>query len=555
MSDHRPIVNRRQLLSGVLASAATIAGGGVLAGCGNSAGTKNTAQANQGVRMPTYTPYTGVHPDLPGDAQGLLDGFLRYPDNPVPAFSGPPGKGGTVTAFVQTASPIPPALGQNPYWQELNRRLGVDLRLTIVPSGDMATKFAALVAGGDLPDIIVPALQLPNGLGAGIGNLPQWLAAKCQDLTEFLSGDAVQQYPFLANLPTEAWHQCVYNGGIYGLPVPRGIGGTLLFRRDDIFGQLGANPNPASYTEFRDVLRQIAGPKKSRWAATAGGLLSFVQQMLGAPNLWRGNGGKLTHIAETEQHKQALAEVTALVKEGLTHPDSFISNPPVKKWFNNGNILLNPDRYTAWPQYFADNIAGPGFRIGGMRPPRHDGSGFAGTFASPPTNNFTAFKKADSGRVKDLLALANWLAAPFGTAEFLLRKYGTAGVHYTMQNGGPAQTQAGITQTVLGIRYIVDAPDVIFIPGNADATRKSYEYQKSIIPTVVKDATVSLFSDTWSRKRPALDKLLSDAQNDILTGREPLSAWDDVRKTWKSTGGEAARSEFEQQLQRNGGQG
>jgi putative aldouronate transport system substrate-binding protein len=554
MNEFRTI-DRRLFLSGALASAATVAGGGLLAGCGGGSSTKNTAQANQGVKLPTYTPYGGVRPDLPGNAQGLLDAFVRYPDSPVPAFSGPPGKGGTVSAFVQTASPVPPALGQNPYWQELNRRLGVDLQLTIVPSGDMATKFAALVAGGDLPDIIVPALQLPNGLGAGIGNLPQWLATKCQDLTGFLSGDAVKEYPFLANLPAEAWHQCVYNGAIYGLPVPRGIGGTLMFRRDDVFAQLGANPNPASYTEFHDMLRQIVDPKRSRWAATGGSLVRFVQQMIGAPNLWRADGGKLTYVAETEQQKQVLSEVTALVKEGLTHPDGFIANPPVKKWFNTGNVLLNADRYTAWPQYFADNIAGPGFAIGGMRPPKHDGGGFAGTFASPPTNNFTAFKKADKARVKDLLALANWLAAPFGTAEFLFRKYGTPGVHYMMQNGGPLQTQAGIAQTVLGVRYIVDAPDVIFVPGNADATRKSYEYQKSIIPTVVKDPTVPLFSDTWSRKQPVLDKLINDAQNDVLTGRKPLSSWDDVVKTWRSSGGDQARAEFEQQLQKNGGQG
>ena len=50
---------------------------------------------------------------------------------------------------------------------------------------------------------------------------PELLRAKFADLTEHLSGDAVKEYPFLANLPTESWRTCVFNGGIYGLPVPR----------------------------------------------------------------------------------------------------------------------------------------------------------------------------------------------------------------------------------------------------------------------------------------------------------------------------------------------
>ena len=89
----------------------------------------------------------------------------------------------------------------------------------------MATKFSTLITGDDLPDLIVPALFLPNGVPAGIGNLPQWMAAKCTDLTPYLGGDAVKEYPNLADIPTRCW-QCVYNGGIYGVPVPRGAIGA-----------------------------------------------------------------------------------------------------------------------------------------------------------------------------------------------------------------------------------------------------------------------------------------------------------------------------------------
>jgi putative aldouronate transport system substrate-binding protein len=540
-----PSINRRLFLTGTLAAA--VAGPGLLTACSSTGGSGNPSQSVAGLKLPSYTPYRGVKADLPGNEQGLLDGFLNYPDPPVRALTGVPGDGSTVSAFVLTSSPVPPALPQNQYWQELNRRLGVTLNLTIVPNADMPTKFATLVAGDDLPDFIVPALYTPNGLPAGIANLPAWLASKCQDLTPYLSGDAVNEYPFLANLPTVAWKDCRYNGGIYGLPVSRGVGGTLMFRRDDLFGQLGANPAPASFAEFRDVCRQITDERANRWAL-AQAPVDFIAQMLGVPYRWRAEGGKLTSSYEMEEYKQVLSDAAGLIKDGVVHPDSFTNNAPFKKWFNAGSALLAGDRYTAWPQYYQENVAGPGFDIGGMRPPKYSGGGFAGTWQAQATNNITVLKKADDARIRQLLKIADWLAAPFGTEEYLFRKYGLPGIDYTMQNGGPSQTQAGLTQTVLGIRYIVDAPDVIFIPGNAGTTRKCYEYQASIIPALVPDPTLSLFSDTWSRKQGQLGTIINDARNDILSGRKPVSAWDDVIQQWRSTGGDKVRTEFEEAL-------
>lgn len=547
MAQYRTFDRRRFLTGTAAAAAAAVAGPGLLAAC-TTASPATTTQDVSNLKLPSYVPYTGVQADLPGNPQGLLDAFLKYPANPKRVFANPPGDGSTVSAFVQTASPIPPAVDQNPYWQELNKRLGVDLQLTIVPTADMPVKFSTLVAGNDLPDIIEPALSTPNGMPAGIANLPAWLATRCHDLTPLLTGDAVKEYPFLANLPTAAWKQCRFNGGIYGVPVPRGVGGTLMFRRDDLFTQFGANPNPTSFAEFNSVCKQVTDPRSNRWAL-AQAPLDFIRQMLGLPWRWQNNGGKLTSCYELPENKQALTAAAQMMTDGLIHPDSTSSTAPVKNWFNSGEALLISDRYTAWPQYFQNNVAGASFDLGGMRPPKYNGGGFAPTWQAEPTNNFTAFKKTSTARIKLLLKLANWLAAPFGTDEFLFRRFGLNGRDYTLQGGSPVQTQAGVTETVLGIRYIVDAPDVIFIPGEPDQTRKSYEYQKSIIPTSFKDPQTGLFSDTWSRKQAALGTLINNAQNDILAGRQPVSSWDDTVSQWRAMGGDQVRKELEQALQ------
>jgi putative aldouronate transport system substrate-binding protein len=546
MSANTPLGRRSFLQGAAFTALGATAGAGLLTGCsGTQAATDANEAKNSSVKLPTFIPYHGVKPEYPGNTQGLLDAFLTYPSHPVQATSGKPGPGGSFSALVETGVPIPPGVGANPYWRELNKRIGTDVQLTIVASTDLSTKFSTMIAGDDLPDFMVPPLPPLEG----IRGLPQFLSYKCQDLTEFLSGDAIKEYPFLANLPTESWRTCVLDGGIYGLPVSRGVAGDMLFYRADLFDKLGVDPAPGSFTEFRSMCKEVTDAKKSRWAmGTAGGAVEFVNQMLGTPNIWREEGGKLTSYFEDERYKQAISLGRRLVLDGVVHPDSYDPTAPWKNWFNAGNALMVEDRYTSWPQYFQTNVAGAGFKINGMRPPKYGGGGFAGTWQSPPINNFTLLKKASKSRIRELLRIANWLAAPFGTEEYLFRKYGVPGKDYVMKDNSPVQTQAGVTQTVLGIRYITDSPDVLFVPGEAQSTRDLYEYQKSIIPTSVRNPCVALFSETYNTIGAIIAQDMTDSMNDILTGRKPLSSWDDAVKSWRSSGGDQMRSEFEKQL-------
>src|SRR5690349_6644403 len=69
-----------------------------------SRGTPGTA-AQQGakVALPTYVPFQGPPPDLPGSADGLTPpGYLNYPLNPVKSVQQPVGSGEEVTAVTYT---------------------------------------------------------------------------------------------------------------------------------------------------------------------------------------------------------------------------------------------------------------------------------------------------------------------------------------------------------------------------------------------------------------------------------------------------------------------
>jgi hypothetical protein len=52
-------------------------------------------------------------------------------------------------------------------------------------------------------------------------------------------------------------------------------------------------------------------------------------------------------------------------------------------------------------------------------------------------------KKASKAQINDVLAIANFTAAPYGTKEFMLTNYGVEGTHYTLKDGLPVKTDKG----------------------------------------------------------------------------------------------------------------
>jgi putative aldouronate transport system substrate-binding protein len=202
----------------------------------------------------------------------------------------------------------------------LNDRLGVDLKLQMVPAADYEQKFATTIAGNDVPDV----LQMRT-----VANLPALLDKRFTRLDEYLAGDAIRKYPNLANIPTQTWKPAVYNGGLYGIPIPRGLVGTYSFIRQDLFEAAGLSPEPKSFAELSETAKALTDPKARRWAF--GGWnqpRGYLQMMNQAPNVWREEGGKLTHQYETAEHKQGIVDLAQLWTAGVLHPDAFSDQLP-----------------------------------------------------------------------------------------------------------------------------------------------------------------------------------------------------------------------------------
>src|SRR5947209_18428368 len=148
------------------------------------------------VKIPSYVPVQdGPKADLPARADGVDAGYFTFPQTLFKSVKEPPGKGDEVTLMTNIIQGAVVALDQNSAWQAVNKDMGLTVRQRLYGSGDYRNGLNTTIAGGDMPDTIYnpPQKYIPN--------LPAFLQSQCADLTPHLGGDAVKDYPNLANIP------------------------------------------------------------------------------------------------------------------------------------------------------------------------------------------------------------------------------------------------------------------------------------------------------------------------------------------------------------------
>lgn len=535
-------LSRRSLLRLAGGAALAASSGSLLTACGSGT-TGQNVEENAKVRLPKYIRYEGVLPDLPPVPEGVMPGFLRYPAERVTAVPETPGSGEELTAFVAQYAPVPPPVGRNEFWQNLNEQLGVTMNLQMVPGADWADKLSTKLAGDDLADFMMLTT-------ANVTRLPDLLAAKFQDLTEFVSDEAIEAYPLLANLRPEQWRPTVFNGGIYGIPIPRDAVGPLLFTRMDILREKDLNSAPSSFAEFKELAEALTDAANEKWAfADPLWIQDYVQRMLGSPHNWQVEDGKFTPERELETTKQALSDTRDLLEAGYFHPDWSSDAPPTKDWLGAGTVAMNWDNYSAWPGYISVyKTQHPEMELDGMLPPAYDSGSTPNLGRGAPIYSITALKKSDDKeRIELLLRVANSLAAPFGTKEYLVNRYGVEGVHYDFnEDGDPVRNDKGTVEGSMGFPYIADAPLPLYEPGRPEETEREHAYQVKAVPMTMADPSFGLYSETANAKGPSLNEMIRTARIEILQGRQPVSYLDDLNKQWRQDGGDKIIAEFEE---------
>jgi len=559
-------LSRRELFvtAGVGAALPLLAACGSIAPAAPTAPPTGASTSRAATALPSFIANTtGPKPDFPAAGPQYEDGFINYPKNPVKALPAtPPGSGSKVLCYTNNSAPAPPTpLDQNQAWQETNKQLNADVQYTIIAQSDYLIKLATVMAGNDLPDVMLIPGATPSG-AAQVQNLTQFLTAKAADLTPYLAGDAAKDYPNLAAIPTYAWRNsgCARNGKLYMLPIERYYPGSMLLKNSAVYdATVGKDYTPKNADDFKRVLQQLNRPDQNQWAIGAYQnqmyYIYYFAAMFGAPNNWALDAnGKLTRDIETPEYKEAMAYVRDLVATGLYHPDALTiaDSTRARDALIGSKFVLDVETFgNAWQDGWTrgPKQSPPVVPLAVLPFPAHDG-GKAQHFLGKGYFGTTAFKAASADRVQELLRIANWLAAPFGSAEDLLLTVGVKDVDYSVGADGsitvlpPSNTDANSVPW----KYVVQRPQVAFWPGIPDYAKAATDFEKAAIGAGVADPTLGFSSATLDSKGVPLFQALTDAITDVLAGRRPLSDFDGIVKEWQNNGGNQIRTELEQSI-------
>jgi putative aldouronate transport system substrate-binding protein len=276
--------------------------------------------------------------------------------------------------------------------------------------------------------------------------------------------------------------------------------------------------------------------------------MQWMLEMFRAPNQWRESGGKFTRDWETPEYKEAVALLKSYWDAGYVHPDtpSYIQQQGAQSFYA-GKFGMYPTNFfafgIAWDRILGIN---KNFRLNALLPVAFDG-GKGVQFQDWGGNQITVLKKGSPERIKQVLGVLNYLAAPFGSSEYLNLWYGQQGTDFEFDTqGNPVYTKAGQNNVqYIAWQTIISPPAVLFDGLDPGFVKVAHPIETAAHELAITDPTVGLYSPTHATKGASLTQAMTDGVNEVLFGRAPVSSLDNVVKTWRTNGGDQIRSEFE----------
>ncbi|MFE2281506.1 extracellular solute-binding protein [Streptomyces sp. NPDC059454] len=548
--------SRRSFLASTAVATAAVAGGmPLLAACGGSdGGSRDGTTSGKDAKkiLPAYVASNVVTPDIPSK-NGSAVGFTGKLDLAGLKTSVPKklGKGGKVTVM----SPFwgSPPKGGNAYYRSMNDLIGVDVVWQNQDGNTYDQKLGAVLASSEVPDVVVvPGWNMT-------GKIPSAIISKFADLGPYLSGDAVKDYPNLAAIPTDAWQRSIFGGKLRGLPMPSSyVSGIVPLYRQDIFEKEGYEV-PRSCDEFMELAKDATNARAKRWACldmkwtafNAFGVLSGNEKSLG----WNLADGKLVYRIETEEYLEALEWTRKLFAAGVVHPDAELgksnASDPGPKFAAGEFLIYNQDMSQWWSRTAEQATQNPEFKIWGMDFFGHDG-GDPTLWAQNPASIFAFVnKKASESVIRDVLAVANVTAAPYGTKEYMATNYGVEGTHYTVKDGVPTKTDQGNIDVMNAYVMIASPAATIAHPDFPEVAKGQVEWQQRMGAFTRKPSFYGM-QITEPARYTNLSNDFEQLEDDVVRGRKKISDVQRAVSDWKSKGGDELRDWYKKILDENG---
>lgn len=443
-----------------------------------------------------------------------------------------------------------------PYWnpeapkadsevfKQLQAYTNTKLDISWVPASSYTDKLNALIASKDLPQIIY---MLANG------NKNSGLVNALRSGMFWEIGPYLKDYPNLSKISDDLLKQSAVDGKIYGLfkAFPQARDGIVI--RKDWLDTLQLQ-EPKTIDELIKVMEAFTlqdpdknGKNDTYAVGSATGINGFNSFVLyyGGPNQWGVQEGKITPSFLTDAYKKTLDLYRGFYQKNIINQD-FPSITSDFELFNKGKsgIFFGPlddvqsrfaDLYKSNPEAKLDVLSlieGPaGARIPtrGVLPPQ---------FLFPKTS----IKSEE--QLKQILGYMDKLSD--AQAQNLL-KWGIEGVHYKLENGEAVRTDAQkFTQDVSQLDFLQYTEYEAATPGTLEpVVKKALQMQKDNLPNAIPNVVQAFISATFVQNGPELDKMISDAKTQYVTGKLDEAGWNKAVEQWRKQGGDKVIAEYE----------
>ncbi|NUS09986.1 MAG: Tat pathway signal sequence domain protein [Streptomyces sp.] len=542
-------LNRRSFVNGAVAVAGTAAMSPLLSACGGGGSKSSTTRRKGGTNskkgsaaaLPTYVANSAVTADIPstnGAAGTITDpGFLKYPASPVKSVAEVPGAGGSYTTLTPLWGTIPAA--SNSFYTAMNKALGATLTMKPANGVNYDQTIETLTAAHRLPDWV----QMPGWWNSNF-KVGELVGTQLADLTPYLAGDKIKKYPNLAAISTGAWQSCIWQDKLYGIPsfsTGFGLPGQYFYR-GDVFDAKGINADDIkSCDDLLNLGKELTNAKGNVWAFDD--LWPYIFQMFDFSWKFTVTGGKLVHKYEQPEFIEALNWCYKVAKSGYVHPDALAgNNNDAKTRFYAGKVLVTADGTGAWNE--ADAQAGiaanKAYRRSSFKPFSADGTKAPRLFLSSSAGEFSYLNiRLKPAQIEECLRIANYLAAPYGTAEYQLVNFGVEGTDFTMGANGPTPTKSGLANVqAQTYPFLATASEIINNPDFPQITKDRCAWN-SLAATYAYKPVFWNMNITVPQKYATADaaQAVEDTIKDVYHGIKPVSAYQDALSTWKGSGG------------------
>jgi len=207
---------------------------------------------------------------------------------------------------------------RNPYMDYIRQNTNLDVKVTLPPVDGYDEKLNAIMASGDLPDLLTS------------GNA-SWFVNYVNQKALMPLNELIDKYgPDLKkNIPQEAWEQVTIDGNIYAVPsLNEASGNGIVYARKDWLDRLGLQP-PKTLDEYYNVMKAFVerDPDGNNKNDTLG--FSLKERLSGAEvffgafgtqiynNNWYVRDGKLVNGSILPETKDALAYLAKLYQDKL----------------------------------------------------------------------------------------------------------------------------------------------------------------------------------------------------------------------------------------------